>query len=293
MVGFPSCSLTIFHFQDTTVISGPGSSFPTGITENSPGSMGTELIIPALAVTLPQTSPWPTPPGGSPGSAHFTQQLFWLTGPRTLEAGSTPYIEQPLASSEGELTSLSKELLQVQEEMNIPLEELLEVRASMDYCHREQDLGAELAHVIMMPSLPKPRHTTQPQPLPCNGLTWTAFQHWTKKWWQRRGKEVLNGPLSLSTGGPLDTCVPPTIDWWHSLSPPLGMPAAAWLQATTDTGSTPALLTLSVSDASMPQPSIKQWCHSSNQGMPNPGQNEEKAPDDMPEQPPQKVEANG
>ena len=55
------------------------------------------------------------------------------------------YIKQPLASSEGEPTSLSKELLQLQEEMNTALEELLEFRASMD-CHcKELDLGAEMA----------------------------------------------------------------------------------------------------------------------------------------------------
>ena len=54
------------------------------------------------------------------------------------------HIKWPLAISEGELTSLSKELLQLQKEMNTDLE-LLEVRASMD-CHcRELDLGVELA----------------------------------------------------------------------------------------------------------------------------------------------------
>ena len=56
-----------------------------------------------------------------------------------------PYIEQPPATLEGELTDLSNELLQLQEEMNTALQELLEVRATMDYCHKELDLGAELA----------------------------------------------------------------------------------------------------------------------------------------------------
>ena len=53
-----------------------------------------------------------------------------------------PYVKWPLASLEGELTSLSKEL---QEEMNIALEGLFEFRASMDCHHRELDLGMELA----------------------------------------------------------------------------------------------------------------------------------------------------
>ena len=104
-----------------------GTPSPAGETENSPRSMGTELIIPTPVVTLPQTSPWATPPSGSSGSAHSTQQLFQPTRPRTPEAGSTPYIKQPLASLGVELTSLSKELLQLHEEMNTALEELLEL----------------------------------------------------------------------------------------------------------------------------------------------------------------------
>ena len=76
--------------------------------------MGTELVIPTLVATLPQTSPQATPPSSSPGCINSTQQPFQATGPRTLEARSMPYIEQPPASSEGELTSLSKELLQLQ-----------------------------------------------------------------------------------------------------------------------------------------------------------------------------------
>ena len=148
MTGFPSCprlSLTIHYFQDTTAISGPGSSFPSWETENSPRYMRTELIIPTPVVTLPPTSPWTTPHGGSSSSVHSAQQLFWLTGPRTLEAWSMPYVEQSLAFLEGELTSLSKELLQLQEERNTALEELLEVRASMDCHQRELDLWAEFA----------------------------------------------------------------------------------------------------------------------------------------------------
>ena len=56
-----------------------------------------------------------------------------------------PYIKWSPATSEGKLTGLSKELLQLQEEMNTALEELLEVRASMDCHHRELDLQVELA----------------------------------------------------------------------------------------------------------------------------------------------------
>ena len=55
-----------------------------------------------------------------------------------------PYVKLSLTTSEGKLTSLSEELLHLQEEMNTTLEELLEVRATMDYCHRELDLRAKL-----------------------------------------------------------------------------------------------------------------------------------------------------
>ena len=100
-------------------------------------------------------------------------------------------------------------------------------------------------------------------------------------------KEVLSSLLSLPTGRPLGTHKPPTtLDQQYCLSPLLGMPATAWLQATTDTGSILAPLTLSVSDTPVHQPDIKWCCRSSDQGMPNPGQDEEEAPDDMPEDPP-------
>ena len=128
---------------------------PKGETENSPRSVGTEPITPA-------------PPSNSSGSAQSTQQPFQLTGSKTEDAENTPHVVQPPATSEGKLTGLSKELLQLQKEMNTALEELLEVTASMDYCHRELDVGQ---YVIMMPSLPKPRHAMQPQLLPCNRPT--------------------------------------------------------------------------------------------------------------------------
>ena len=118
---------------------------PARETEDSPRSVGTGPIIPNPVVTLPQTSPCATPSSGSPGSAQSTQQPFWPTRPKILEAGSTPYVEWPPATSDGELTTLSKELLQLQEEMNTALQELLEFRASMDCYHRQLDLGAELA----------------------------------------------------------------------------------------------------------------------------------------------------
>ena len=184
-MGFPSCpqlSLTIHCFQDTTAISGLGAPPPTGETENSPRSVGMEAITPALVATLPHTSPWATPPSGCLGSAQSTQQLFQMSGPKTLDAGSTLYVEWPPATLEGRLTGLSKELLKLQGEMNTALEELLEIRANMDYCCRELDLGWNWLHVLIMPSSLRPRHTIQLQPLPCNGLTWTASLHWTTKW---------------------------------------------------------------------------------------------------------------
>ena len=169
-----------------------GAPSPARETENSLRSVGTEPVIPTLVVTLPQTSPQATPPGSSPGSAHSTQQPFWLTGPRTLEAGSMSYLCQVASgSSEGELTSLSKELLQLQEEMNIALKELLEVRASMD-CHcRELDLGVELLCIIMMPSLPKPRHAMHATSCcPAMGSPGQHFSTESVKQWHRMGKNA-------------------------------------------------------------------------------------------------------
>ena len=101
--------------------------------------------------------------------------------------------------------------------------------------------------------------------------------------------KVISDPPSLSTRGPLGTDVPlQLLTGGIPLVPLLGMPDTAQLQATTDTGSIPAPLTSSASDTPVPQPSTKQWCCSSDQGMPNPGQDEEEAPDDMPEEPPHK-----
>ena len=124
-MGFPSCpplSLTIHHLQDTNAFSSPGSSSPNRETENSPRSDENR-------------AQYPHPDGNSP--THFslgnpTQQLSWLhpvcsttilaaKGPRHQMQEACPYIEWPLATSEGELTGLSKELLQLQEEMNTAL----------------------------------------------------------------------------------------------------------------------------------------------------------------------------
>ena len=66
-----------------------------------------------------------------------------------------------------------------------------------------------------------------------------------------------------------------------SLVPLLGMPATTWPQATADIGSISATLTL---DTPVPQPSNKWWHPSSDQGMPDPGQ-EEEAPCDLSEEP--------
>ena len=87
---------------------------------------------------------------------------------------------------------------------------------------------------------------------------------------------ALMYPLQLLAGG-------------VSLAPLLGMPAAAQLQAVTDTGSIPAPPHLKhVMGTPAPQPGGKHWPHSSDQGMLDLGQEEEEAPDDMPEEPPTK-----
>ena len=56
-----------------------------------------------------------------------------------------PYVEWPLATSEGKPTSQSEELLHLQEEMNTALKELLEVRATMDYHYRELHLKGRIS----------------------------------------------------------------------------------------------------------------------------------------------------
>ena len=147
----------------------------------------------------------------------------------------------------------------------------------------------------MTPSSLKPRHATQPQLLTCKGLTWTASQHWTTKWWQRKGKMpsfAKKFSASLQAFPPEDCWVfmypLQLLASGLSLAPILGKPATAQLQATTDMGSIPAPLTSSLSDTPAPQPGIKWQCYSSNQGMPNPRQDEEEAPDDTPKEPPHK-----
>ena len=72
---------------------------------------------------------------------------------------------------------------------------------------------------------------------------------------------------------------------WGSLSPLLGMPAAAQLQAMTDAGSVPVPPTLSVLGTPVPQPGGKWWHHSSDQGMPDLGK-ERRLPVTCPMSPP-------
>ena len=87
------CSLSQYVTSRTQLPSAAlGAPSPARETETLLRSVGTESIIPTLVVTLTQTSPQTTPPSISPGSALSTQQLFWLTGPRTPEAGNMPYI---------------------------------------------------------------------------------------------------------------------------------------------------------------------------------------------------------
>ena len=129
----------------------------------------------------------------------------------------------------------------------------------------------------------------------CHPAMGSPGQHFSTEMWsngrvgakmQSFCKEVLSSPLSPSTGGLLGTHVPlQFLNGNIPLVPILGMPATAQLQAVTDTGSIPAPLALSASDTPAPQPDIKWWCHSYNQGMPNPGLDEEEAPDDTPEEP--------
>ena len=169
-----------------------------------------------------------------------------------------PYIEQTLASLEGKLTSLSKELFQLQEEMNTALEELLDVRASMDCHHRELDLGAVMVVCHNDAQLAKAKtchaatalqwaHLDNISALNCEvmaeeGQKWEAFAKKfsvtlracpTEDCW------ALMYPLQLLT-----SCIP--------LVSPLGMPATAQLWATTDTGSIPAPLTLNAFNTPVP-----------------------------------------
>ena len=98
---------------------------------------------PTPAVTLPHSrvsTLWATSSSHSPGSAQSIQP----TRSKTLEAENTSLIEQPLATSESQLAGLSRELLQLQQRVTTALRELLIVRASVDYFHRELDLKVEL-----------------------------------------------------------------------------------------------------------------------------------------------------
>ena len=114
----------------------------TGETENSAQSVRTEPITPAPTHLHSRVStPQATPSSHSPGSAQSIQ----LTRSKTLDAESTSLIEWPRTTSESELASLSRELLQLQGKVTTVLRELLMVRASM-YCqHRKLGLKVELA----------------------------------------------------------------------------------------------------------------------------------------------------
>ena len=84
---------------------------------------------------------------------------------------------------------------------------------------------------------------------------------------------VLCGPWSLSIRDCWALMYPlELLASGISLAPLLGMPATTWPWAVTDTGSISVPLTL---DTPVPQPSIRQWCPSSDQGMPDLGQEEE------------------
>ena len=110
MVGFPICPphspLQYITSRTQMPSAALGAPSPAGKNEISLRCVGTEPVISTPVVTLPQTSPQATPPVSSLGSAHSTQQPFWPSRPRTLEAGSTPYVKWTLASSEGKLTCL-------------------------------------------------------------------------------------------------------------------------------------------------------------------------------------------
>ena len=231
MAGFPSCpqlSLTIHHFQDTNAISSPGSSFPSLGNRKFSQPYGNRAHYPHPSSNSPTNFSL-----GNPTwwffwlCPYYSTNGLWLTEPR--RSGSREHTLHQAASGllEGRPISPSKELLQLQEEMSTALEELLEVRASMDCHYRELDLRQNWLHVIIMPSLPRPRHTMQLQLLPATG---SSRLHLSMEL-QRDGgggakipsfcKEVLRSPLSLSIGGLWGTHVPPTtLDWQHSLSPP-------------------------------------------------------------------------
>ena len=176
--------------------------------------------------------------------------------------------------------------------MTTALEKLLEVRTCMDHCHTELGLGAELAAHLNDAQLAKAKA--------CYTATAIAL-HWThldsisalicKVTEEGQICQAFMGKLSAT----LQAC--PSEDHWAlmyplqflvggvPLGPLLGIPATAQLQDPTDAGSVPVPLTLSMSGTPAPQPCGMQWCHSSNQGMPHLGQ-EEEVPYDLPEEPP-------
>ena len=119
----------------------------------------------------------------------------------------------------------------------------------------------------------------------------------TEPWSNRRGgvktaslcKNILCHPPCLSIRGPLGTHVPSaTLSWWGSFSPPL---RDASCSPTTGQDrhrvcpSTSCLKHVRHSSASTWQ---QVWHCSSDQGMANPRQEEEKAPEDVPKEAPTK-----
>ena len=97
----PLFSLAIHHFQDTTVISSPGSSFPRWGNRKFCQVCGNRAHYPHPGGNSPTNFSLGNPTQWLSWVCHSTQQPFWPTGPRTLEAGSMLYVKQLLASSEG------------------------------------------------------------------------------------------------------------------------------------------------------------------------------------------------
>ena len=245
--------------------------------------------------TLPHnrvSTPWTTSSSCSPGSA----QSIHPTGSKTPDAGSTSLIEQPLATSESEPANLSRELLQLQQRVTTALRELLMVRASMDYCHRELGLKVELATCQNDPWLTKAEAwLAEAKVWHAKAKAWhadraTALQQahlnsvsaWDQEMMAEEEKKApcfcrgtLHSTWSLSIrGDPLQL-----LTGRVSLAPILEMPTTTQPQAAVDMGSVPVPLTLDT-----PEPGIKWWQLSSSPGMPNLGQ-EKEALCNLPEEP--------
>ena len=236
------------------------------------------------------STPYATPSICSPGSAQSIQ----LTESKTFDAESTSLIEQPPAASESELSSLSRELLQLQRKVTTALKELLMVRASADCCHRELGLRAELAAHQNDAQLAKAEaQLTEAEAWHTKAKAWhadtaTALQQAhldsiaTLDWEMMVEEEWKCQAFVEEFSTVLEAC--PLEDHWAlmyslqllassiSLAPLLEMPATTWPQAVAHMGSVSVPLKL---DTPAPKPGIKWWHLSSGQGMPDPGQEEE------------------